>query len=106
MDWGTVFGPGGLFGALVVAGGGLRWWMGRQDSKERQLEERAKLLDDEREKDVAELRDELADLRLKLAGAQAKAMEQYVVALGYWHQLNRHGYDPDPPEKPVWGDTP
>jgi hypothetical protein len=105
VDWSALFGPGGIVGLLVVAGGGLRWFMNRQDAKEKALETRAQLLDAEREKDVAEMRAELADLRLQMKQRETKAAELYVTALGYWHQLKRHEHVPDPPEKPVWGDT-
>src|SRR5690349_10042328 len=79
MDAGSVLGGGGLVTLILAVGGGLKWWIGRQDAAKDPIpkDQAAVALSTSAvtlaQSMIGELRAEMIDLRTELAGVRGGA---------------------------------
>lgn len=84
MDIGSVLGGGGLVTVILAAGGGIKWWVGRQDARKDPIpKDQAAValassgvslmqaVADELKAQMADLRHELTDLRSEQVSMRA-----------------------------------
>lgn len=128
MDIGSALGGSGLVGLILAIGGGLKWWVGRNDARQDPIpKDRAavalsasavevmKAVTDEMRAEMSELRTELAGVRgtnrvleTRVGAAEstiAHHESMFGAAMTYIEALLRHIRDGrTPPAPPVPGD--